>query len=134
MSLSGVNLAVTQNGEQYNRLRRPDDFLSTMPAPSSSQDALRPSLPLPMVAKRALDTTDTNDENAKDARLRKRTRPNEEQAEDGRHSAPRPANVNRPFNPIYGMQSMFPGIMEDDDNDLSDESTNEALAYLRSVR
>ena len=43
------------------------------------------------------------------------------------------SNLWRPIDTHCGMQSMFPGMVDDEDQ-MSDESTNDALAYLRSVR
>jgi hypothetical protein len=131
MSGAGLNMATTQNGEKYNKLKRPDDLLASMPPPPEVVPALQSST---QSAKRTLDeagiTAKTNDEHdSKRARA-----PNGVSRAAGQHAhtlfKAEASNVWRPFNMQCGMQAMFPV----DDDDMSDESMNEALAYLRSVR
>lgn len=113
MSHSGINMAVTENGAKYNKLSRPEVFiesLSTNPAPRD------PAAPVEAAnTKRTVDKANLNDDGSREEKP-KRSR-----------------TQQRATNAESGMQSMFPGML--DEAELSDDSTtNEALAYLRSVR
>lgn len=121
MSRSGVNQAITQNGEAYNKLKRPDEFPSYTATGAFPKEDTLSTLPQPAEStKRTLDEAGINNVLAECEPENKRSRVS------NRHG------VQRPMNMDYGMQSMFPGIMDNEDS--SDESTNAALAYLRSVR
>ncbi|KAH7126688.1 hypothetical protein B0J11DRAFT_432683 [Dendryphion nanum] len=103
---AGVNLATTKNGEKYNKLKRPDDFIANIAVPP---------------AKRTYEEVIiVSDEEQDDEPPSKRARETF-------------TRIKRPLNMQTGMHSMFPGFL-DEDHSSSDETTNEALAYLRSVR
>ncbi|KAF2648682.1 hypothetical protein K491DRAFT_684501 [Lophiostoma macrostomum CBS 122681] len=134
MSPAGVNMATTQNGDKYNKLKRPDDAPASAPHPAAIVPAPLPSI---QPAKRTFDEAGLTDTGTDEEPHSKRTRvPNGVSKTASQHTPPLfkagATNVWRPFNMQCGMQSMFPGMV--DDEYLSDESTNEALAYLRSVR
>lgn len=110
------NLAVTTDGETYNKLRRPDDYLtSTTPC--------LPPLPIQFDAssskrKRGRDSAPGN--------KRSKMSSNYHGAfEDGDHS--------RGLGSIKdcGMRTMLPGL---DEELPSDDPMGEAVAYLQSVR
>jgi hypothetical protein len=112
MAQSGVNLAVTEDGAAYNKLRRPDDYLQSL----TTQHPPRPRSELPP-AKRKFEAVaapgaggdvQPNTKRSKEEHLPKRVKEN-------------------------GMQTMFPGLDDDSASD-ADDSTRDALAYLRSVR
>ncbi|KAF2021695.1 hypothetical protein BU24DRAFT_488068 [Aaosphaeria arxii CBS 175.79] len=119
MSKSGINLAVTQDGSHYNKLKRPDDYFASPP--------LHPPLCSP--TKRTLDQAEMSDGNDDGELTIKRPRGDTaSHLFKKRNSKP----IMRSMNMDTGMQSMFPGIMDEEGD--SDEATLEALAYLRSVR
>jgi hypothetical protein len=129
MSRNGVNMAVTADGESYNLLRRPDDFVAAL---SSGQptDATRPALPpITKTSKRKLDADGDSDPDTEPANKRSREEGHYGHSRGGSYVAD-PRRVNRPVGEC-GMQSMFPEL---DNDDFSDETTDEALAYLHSVR
>ena len=103
----GSNLAVTQDGSKY-KLTRPDDYV-TAPAPKRTMDEAN-----------LIDSEHSDNE------------PSSKRAKE--HRSDFPKHIERPMNLHYGMRSVFPGLHDDDEEDSSDEMTNEALAYLRSVR
>lgn len=144
MSLSGVNKAVTEDGATYNRLRRPDDYLQLLTAPP------------PAPVKRKLDAVQVPGEQGEEQPGRKRPRERANQdwdaqagadakevlaEEDVKHKAgtstrgPLRGDARRVFRPVKenGMQTMFPGLDDDSASD-ADDTTKDALAYLRSVR
>ncbi|KAJ4286834.1 hypothetical protein N0V90_013086 [Kalmusia sp. IMI 367209] len=126
MSHAGVNMAITQDGEAYNKLRRPDDYLASLKADPPPKSEL-------LLVKRKFEDVDAAavDSNQQPAikRFREERAP-KSSASDGKGLA---GDTRRIFRPIKenGMQTMFPGL---DDDDSSDEMTRDALAYLRSVR
>lgn len=112
MASRGVNSAVTKDGETYNKLQRPEDYL----IPTTSR-------PQPIVAASPLATHPSKRKRGQDAATgSKRVR--------AEHGVAQP-NIWGPVGEC-GMRTMLPGV--DDDEQLSDDSTREALAYLRSVR
>lgn len=129
MSPSGGNLAVTTDGGSYNKLRRPDDFLASLTSKPPPRDRPISATSPPDSNKRKHEEADISDAAPEEEPCSKRPR------EDRTPKAVRPlaANNRRMFRPIRenGMQSMFPGMDEDN---LSDDDTAEALAYLRGVR
>ncbi|KAF1952601.1 hypothetical protein CC80DRAFT_596419 [Byssothecium circinans] len=131
MSRSGVNLAVTTDGEAYNRLRRPDNYIAsltnTLPGERVYTEAI-----VGEVSKRKLEDADISASGSDQEPESKR--PKEELIEKPSVTQkPLIADTRRISRPTKecGMQSMFPGL---DDNDSADDSTQDALAYLRSVR
>ena len=143
MSHSGTNLAVTEDGAAYNKLRRPDDYLQSLTAAP------------PPHAKRKFEAVGTGSEQDADepnnkrsreaiepirkshARIGASERPGEEDTANGasansRESVTGSRNRIRPAKE-NGMQTMFPGLDDDSASD-ADDTTRDALAYLRSVR
>lgn len=114
--MSGVNLAVTKDGGTYNKLSRPDDYLvstqhpppsgSTVPASAISGSKRKHEHESALETKRA--KTDRNT-----SRPKTRGRVNDQLREPG-------------------VRSVLPGLEGEDQ--LTDESIDEAVAYLRSVR
>jgi hypothetical protein len=130
----GVNTAVTRDGEKYNKLKRPDDFLTAAPI----EKATVKSDPTPSngACKRTLDDADITDQDSTEEQA-KRPRfiiSQDTLGKNGKQnkSQGKGKTIYRATNGESSMQSMFPGMI--DSGDLSDESTNEALAYLRGVR
>ncbi|KAF2131953.1 hypothetical protein P153DRAFT_364417 [Dothidotthia symphoricarpi CBS 119687] len=136
MAGHGVNLAVTKDGGSYNKLQRPGDFLASMSRPPPVEGLITATLPATHAGKRKRNqTASSNVHDLGQVHGSKRTRVN--------NSAPQPNAVrglvdgnerSRGFGPTRdcGMRTTLPGL--DDDEQLSDESMSEALAYLRSVR
>ncbi|RYN81553.1 hypothetical protein AA0117_g1884 [Alternaria alternata] len=115
MSNLGVNLAVTKDGETYNKLQRPDGYLiSTQPPPTSPPAAS----PTTYSGKRKCAQEEVPE--VKRARIERNTA----------HSKRRPRVLDSYQE--YGTRTVLPGL--DGEEQLSDESTSEALAYLHSVR
>ncbi|KAH7381668.1 hypothetical protein BKA66DRAFT_570794 [Pyrenochaeta sp. MPI-SDFR-AT-0127] len=112
MATTNLNFAVTKDGETYNKLQRPDDYLTS---PTSH--------PPPRIA-----TTFLPGHQNKRKRGQNDASGNKRMKEE--HNLSRPNNGG----PVRecGMRAMLPGV--DDDEQHSDNSTNEAIAYLRSVR
>ncbi|KAL5403332.1 hypothetical protein PMIN03_009954 [Paraphaeosphaeria minitans] len=127
MSQSGVNLAVTEDGAAYNKLRRPDDYLESLTVQHPPKSELPP-------AKRKFEAVAAADLNGNEEPYTKRSR---------EEDAPRAATMsNRALSDVRhamrpekqnGLQTMFPGL-DDDYASEADDATREALAYLRSVR
>ncbi|ORY00459.1 hypothetical protein BCR34DRAFT_112415 [Clohesyomyces aquaticus] len=109
MEKSRVNLAVTQDGTSYNKLKRPDDYVAGLarkrPEPEANEN-LSEEEPQPKRAK----------QNGSSKR---------------RAAVVDPKEVRVPVDPECGMRF---GLPVQDDGYSSDETTNEALAYLRNVR
>lgn len=128
MAAVGPNLAVTRDGARYNKLTRPDDFIAGLAAPNPDIEEAPVSAPRKTTesTKRTLDEADNGD-GSEGEESRKRTR-----IARGTVNSKSRSKARQPLDMDYGMHSMFPGMV--DDGDMSDESTNEALAYLRSVR
>lgn len=118
-----VNTAVTTNGAKYNKLKRPDDFLEVT---ASANEGAKPDIAHTIAPKRSLDDADLSDDDDFDEVEEQNKRPRLQNVREGRKKGFRPPVGEN------GMQSMFPGMI--DDGNISDDSTNEALAYLRSVR
>lgn len=143
MSNSGANRAITEDGAVYNKLRRPDDYLHSLTAPP------------PPPTKRKFDAVEIEGDQDSEESNNKRSR---EGFDPGRESnaradtkgQPREGNANkaranpqaslagdtrRISRPVRenGMQTMFPGLDDDSASD-ADDTTRDALAYLRSVR
>jgi hypothetical protein len=133
MASAGVNRAITQDGEKYNKLKRPHDLLTSATAQSPPQRETVPQLTPTRAISEAHDDI-ANEEEPQSKRLRAANEASSPgstpklyvQAQDRKRSNRAPLNMD------YGMQSMFPGML--DEGDVSDESTDEALAYLRRVR
>lgn len=105
MATSGANLAVTKDGGAYNKLRRPDDYLMGATAP----------IPPPLPAARGPEKSNK--------------RKWEQEVAPG---VKRPRPENNKYGEDTGMRTILPSF--EDEGHSSDESTNEALAYLRNVR
>jgi hypothetical protein len=114
MAQSGLNLAVTEDGAAYNKLRRPDDYLQSL----TTQYPPKPTGELPP-AKRKFEAVAAPD-------ARGDGQPNTKRSREEKASKRVKEN---------GMQTMFPGLDDDSASDAdADASTRDALAYLRSVR
>lgn len=127
MSRSGVNMAVTSDGSAYNKLRRPDTFA---PPPTKSSPRA-PSHAAP--SKRKYDDNDVDNDGYDDDFSA--GRPREKRFKNTvTPSQPFSADPHRVVRPVRenGMQTMFPGL--DGEEGSEDETMQEALAYLRSVR
>ncbi|KAF2476309.1 uncharacterized protein BDR25DRAFT_339367 [Lindgomyces ingoldianus] len=116
MSWSGVNMATTQGGEKYNKLARPDYYVASL-------SRKRPE-------------SETRHEPSDDEPPPKRSRQNNSSRKENDSPRRSPGSVkssevHAPIDADCGMRYGFPGL---DESDVSDDSTNEALAYLRSVR
>lgn len=124
MAGPGINLATTRDGEAYNKLQRPpQDYLASTAPP------LPPSKPLQVDAYSSL-----SNKRKRDAFLtpgQKRSRLAQAKA-DGTNSLRRGAGRERVRNADCGMQVTLPGL--DDEGLFSDDSTGDAIAYLRTVR
>ncbi|KAF7444753.1 hypothetical protein A1F99_113060 [Pyrenophora tritici-repentis] len=116
MANSGVNLAVTKDGETYNKLQRPSDYLTSTQSTPPPLGAVSSSAVTNSKRKR-----DQNDESG-NKRLRN---DGSVQNYKGRSRASQAYQE-------HGIQTVLPGL--DGEEQLSDESTGEALAYLQSVR
>ncbi|KAF1947240.1 hypothetical protein EJ02DRAFT_449831 [Clathrospora elynae] len=120
MATLGVNLAVTKDGETYNKLKRPDDYLLS-PSPHPPHLAVAsPSAFHSGKRKREQDGA----AGSKRARA-ERNSTGHSAGSKGRFPSSDPARE-------YGMRTMLPGL--DAEDQLSDDSTSEAVAYLHSVR
>lgn len=126
MPHTGVNLAVTEDGAAYNKLRRPDDYLESLTAEHMPKRELPP-------AKRKLEAVaaDLHD-NAEPSTKRPREESAPRVAANPGRLARDSRRVERPVKE-NGMQTMFPGLDDDSASD-ADDTTRDALAYLRSVR
>lgn len=112
MSASGVNLAVTKDGGTYNKLSRPDDYLvSTQPPPPSASAAISGSKRKQEHESASETKRARTDRNTSRSKTRGRT--NDQFREPG-------------------ARSVLPGL--EGEEQLTDESIDEAVAYLRSVR
>lgn len=133
MSRSGVNLAVTKDGEAYNKLRRPDGLLTSLTSQSP------PSLEPPHTILSATSANKRKLEEATGSEFLSEDEPEQKRPREHEYSKPAPGlqkpstNGQRLFRPVRecGMQSMFPGL---DDEDSPDDATQEAIDYLRNVR
>jgi hypothetical protein len=116
MAASGTNLAITKDGETYNKLSRPDDYLisTQSPLPTASV-ASAPAIPGNKRKHEQESASETKraktDRNT--SRSKNRTRAHEQFREPG-------------------VRSVLPGL--EGEEQLTDESIDEAVAYLRSVR
>lgn len=111
-----VNLAVTKDGETYNKLQRPGDFLEKSAAL------------VPMNERKREHTT------ASPASCNKRSKTqhldsiaNSSQSSSDKHQYRSACPISE-----CGMRMTLP--IDEVDEEYSDDSTGEALAYLRSVR
>lgn len=133
MATPGANMAVTEDGSSYNKLKRPDDFKTSTATPSN-EDA--PALVPVASAKRTLDEAEFNGQDAHEETHNKRTRVHDTQSKANSlsklYDAQTRTRKRQPVNMETGMHSMFPGML--DEGEFSDDDTAEALAYLRSVR
>ncbi|KAF2679510.1 hypothetical protein K458DRAFT_490595 [Lentithecium fluviatile CBS 122367] len=132
MSRPGVNLAVTKDGGSYNKLRRPDDFVAALTSHSSPENEATRATPTDP-HKRKLEEAGisvTEDDDEPESKRQKEAHGLKPSLPSPKPFAADPRRIRRPVQDC-GMQSMFPGL---DDEDSSDEATKEALAYLRSVR
>ncbi|KAF2856565.1 hypothetical protein T440DRAFT_494403 [Plenodomus tracheiphilus IPT5] len=123
MATTHSNLAVTKDGETYNKLSRPDDYLtSTTPLLPPLSPAVRPVVQSTKRKHGGRDVTIGSNTN-------KRVK-NESTSTDANEHV----NVLRKpgLSNNYGMRTILPG--DDDDVDLMGDSINEAVTYLRSVR
>lgn len=127
MSQPGGNLAVTEDGAAYNKLRRPDDYLESLTARPPPKSELPP-------AKRKFEAVATanfeDDQEPHSKRSREQNAPSTATISGRALSDARRAMRAEKEN---GMQTMFPGLDDDSASDV-DDTTRDALAYLRSVR
>ncbi|USP82659.1 histidyl-trna synthetase [Curvularia clavata] len=114
--MSGLNLAVTKDGETYNKLSRPDDYLVS---------AQHPPLFVSAVSASAISGSKRKHEyeSAFETKRAKTDRKTSRSKIRGR--------VNDQFREP-GVRSVLPGL--EGEEQLTDESIDEAVAYLRSVR
>jgi hypothetical protein len=119
MASYGSNLAVTKDGETYNKLQRPDDYHLSTNVSLPPLDPIYPSATRPSKRKR--------DHHAATGSKRHRGDGSSMHPSDGKDRS----RVSGPVGDC-GMRTFLPGL--DDQEQLSDDSTSEALAYLRSVR
>ncbi|KAF2820009.1 hypothetical protein CC86DRAFT_471661 [Ophiobolus disseminans] len=114
----GINLATTKDGEMYNKLQRPSQtYLASTAPPLPPTKPLAASLSPSTTTKRKRECLDTS-------LGHKRSRLEERKAG---------MDVNRILRgKDCGMQTTLPSL--DDEEHSSDDSTCEAMAYLRSVR
>ncbi|CAO2657671.1 Nn.00g037970.m01.CDS01 [Neocucurbitaria sp. VM-36] len=113
MASSGFNLAVTKDGGAYNKLQRPDDYL--LPTTVSHLPPLGAVVPPTAYSGK-----------------RKRGQDAAPGSKRARADASFARTIAGATVKECGMRPMLPGGNEDEQ--LSDDSTNEALAYLRGVR
>jgi hypothetical protein len=121
MATSKGNLAVTKDGEAYNKLRRPNDCLLSAPPNLLPSTAASPSTlhagkrkcdqDGALESKRAKTERNTTTQRSTHSKRRSRTQ------DPARELAPR---------------NVLPVL--DEEGQLSDDDMSEALAYLRSVR
>ena len=115
MSTLGVNLAITKDGATYNKLQRPNGYLT------STQPSSIPSLTAsPAVTSGKRKFAQEQVPEVKRARIE--------------HNTAHSKKGSRVLDSYqeYGTRTVLPGL--DGEEQLSDESTSEALAYLHSVR
>ncbi|KAI8937571.1 hypothetical protein NX059_005286 [Plenodomus lindquistii] len=125
MATTHSNLAVTRDGETYNKLSRPDDYLtSTTPLLPPLSPAVRP-LAQSNKRKRGRDAT----VNSKSS---KRTKDAEVSTCLDDNADKRDKKDKWWSTGDYGMRTILPGV--DDDVESTEGSIDEAMAYLRSVR
>lgn len=116
-----ANLAVTKDGETYNKLQRPNDFLDQSAASKQANERKR--------ERGALDTPVagplTGNKRAKTQHVGLTVKA--PQSSDDRHQ-------HRSSGPIAecGMRTTLP--IDEEEAQYSDDSLGDALAYLRSVR
>jgi hypothetical protein len=128
--MAGVNQAITENGEKYNKLARPDSFLASLAVKvSTKEDASAASPQLLGSTKRTLDEADIDHETRDETPISKRSRI--QNTKRSSSNTKKGSNKHQPVTDDYGMHSMFPGMIDENG---SDDETSEALAYLRSVR
>lgn len=107
MANPGVNRAITKDGGTYNKLQRPDNYL--MPTTSNLPSLVAGgTIPPPSSKRKRADDVVPGVKRA------------------------RPEGGSATGNRDYGMRAMLPAA--EDEEQISDDSTSEALAYLRSVR
>ncbi|OCL08562.1 hypothetical protein AOQ84DRAFT_388759, partial [Glonium stellatum] len=141
------NTATTQGGASYNKLARPDE-LTSIPNTQHETSAIPP----PHSIKRKLDDVEPPTASSDSEPYTKRTRPDNlsalqeldgastpssrssglEVKRSGNNSKPQHQLI-RPLDPTFGQRRQLPGL-DEDEGEFSDDSTNEALAYLRNVR
>lgn len=116
-----TNLAVTKDGETYNKLQRPDDFLNQSAAPKQANERKRErgALDAPVAELFAVN------KRAKTQHVGPTTR------------ALQPSNDRQQYRSggaiaDCGMRTTLP--IDDEEAQYSDDSLGDALAYLRSVR
>jgi hypothetical protein len=110
MAGSGVNLAITKDGGSYNKLQRPQDYLTANTAFPPPKDVSLVDVAGPTInPKRKREQTDGTSKS-------KRKRQEQETVQTD----------------LCGMRTTLPGL--DDEDFASDDSTSNAIAYLRSVR
>jgi len=121
----GINLATTRDGEAYNKLQRPPQDYLTSTAPT-----LPPTKPLPASAS-SVPSNKRKRYNTYETPGQKRSRIAQAKA-DGTSSLLRGAGGERARDADCGMKITLPGL--DDEGFSSDDSTGDAIAYLRTVR
>lgn len=111
-----ANLAVTKDGETYNKLQRPDNFLEKPAALVPANER-----------KRERTATGSASSNKRSKMQHSESTANSSQSSSDKHQ-------NRSAGPISecGMRMTLP--IDEAEGEYSDDSTGEALAYLRSVR
>ncbi|KAF2488970.1 hypothetical protein BU16DRAFT_545104 [Lophium mytilinum] len=138
----GQNLAVTKDGARYNKLTRPDDLCDPIPKPASAAPPMDS-------AKRKLDELNPTHGYADEEPHSKRARPSEPPPQeeydlaaasfDQREAIINTRKSTKPKlgarNEKYGQaQGIGQGLDDLDDGNATDNSTREAMQYLRSVR
>jgi hypothetical protein len=122
MAGSGVNQAVTKDGDTYNKLQRPQDYLTASTVPPRPWKS-----PLPdsaFAGKRKRGQTDASSQH-KRARVEQRAAQKEKVGDSDK-------NNKRSRIREGGLIAALPGL--DDEEHAPDDSLDDALAYMRSVR
>lgn len=117
-----TNLAVTKDGEIYNKLQRPNDFLDQSTAPKQANER-----------KREFGDLDASVAGSSMGSKRVRTQPTGQASKAVQPSDDRSGQY-RSGGPIAecGMRATLP--IDEEEAQYSDDSLGDALAYLRSVR
>lgn len=123
MAGSGINQAVTKDGDTYNKLQRPKDYLTTSTVPP--RPCKGPLSDNTLAGKRKREQADASSQH-------KRTRVEQcaghKELERGSDKSNKRSRVRE-----GGLVAALPGL-DDDEEHVSDDSRDNALAYLRSVR
>ena len=123
MPPSGVNLAVTADGEPYNKLRRPDQLLSSLDPSPTPKEATPNAPPTAGLDKRKRDDDDTQGPGRSQGAYIKRPR-----VPSSSKNAGKAGKSRKPMK--------APGRLPVSDGECSsdDEITIQARAFLRNAR